>query len=106
MRYPDRSPLSAPTKKKSGVILREILDELDIQGNERMSTTASINGVCSYASQQTPAPRTPEVMLAIMWQRFDLRPLLAAVLQHPRFEEFLSKKATELSSKTPTMEPR
>lgn len=85
-------------QRTASEILREIADEIyedDPAG--RKHALASINGIAGFAKGGFPDAETPEKMLARLRARFVDRGKHAFVMEHPRFDDYLARKAEELA---------
>lgn len=78
-------------------ILRQILQEVIFDQEERDFLFRSIQGISGHAKDRIERV-TPERMLAELKQRFASRPKLRNVTEHSEFQAYLSRRAEQLSA--------
>lgn len=100
-RFDDETPLDEIDDDRSASeILREIVDETYADDPQaRQHALASINGIAGFAKGAYEDVSKPEQMLARLRGRFTDRGKHAPVMNDPRFNDYLVRKAEELSEK-------
>jgi hypothetical protein len=87
----------------------QILEDLDIEGQNSDTIRQTINGIVAYANsmisndlRERNLPKTPEAIYSAAMQRLESRvrdnALLQGAVNHPEFSTFLSQRVMEFVS--------
>jgi IrrE N-terminal-like domain len=101
--FPRELPLDhmADAEANSSGVLQAILSDVFGAGTpEAMAASRKINGIIGAANNNVPKPRTAEQVMSALLQRLALRADLQAVVAHAQFGQFVSRKATEIATRS------
>lgn len=80
-------------------LLDEIVEDLELYGDEGRQIKSSLNGCIAFANGAVKSSRTRGAVYAACLQRLQCKPQFASILEHPQFSVFLSKKVEDLVAK-------
>lgn len=100
-KFPDEVELKVdPTDNDWRSVLDQIVNEINIPLGQQQSYKSSLNGCLAYANSRVrSSQRTVNAIYSACLQRLHSKKEFELLIEHKKFEEFISKKARDFLSK-------